>query len=85
MASDKKYDISFEKSTETELDRQKAIMNKFMPVSYYEHHKLFLDTDVLRMMDQYRIALEKRQELSEIKWVELDSNPNEQNYPEVTC
>lgn len=71
MALDKTYDISFPKSLETETDRQKAIMNKFMPVSYYEHHKLFLDTDVLKMMERYIQEIQKRSELSEIKWKEL--------------
>ena len=85
MASDKKYDISFEKSTETELDRQKAIMNKYMPVSYYEHHKLFLDKDVLKMMEEYRLAIEKKYLPADTKWVKIESRPDEQNYPEVTC
>jgi len=77
MASDKKYDISFEKSTETELDRQKAIMNKFMPVSYYEHHKLFLDTDVLKMMDMYKESFAKP--------ASIEISSHEQDYPEATC
>jgi galactose-1-phosphate uridylyltransferase len=70
MTSDKKI-------IETELDRQKAIMNKFMPVSYYEHHKLFLDTDVLKMMDMYRQSFTKP--------VSIEISSHEQDYPEATC
>lgn len=77
MATDKIY--------ETELDRQKAILNKFMPVSYYEHHKLFLDSDVLKMLELYRQQIEVKYACGEIKWKELESSPHEQNFPEVTC
>lgn len=77
MATDKIY--------ETELDRQKAILNKFMPVSYYEHHKLFLDSDVLKMLDLYRQQIEARYTSNIIGSKQIESSPDEQNYPEVTC
>lgn len=60
-------------------------MNKYMPVSYYEHHKLFSDRDVLRMMEEYRQRIEADRELDKTKAVQLNSNPDEQNYPEATC
>ena len=85
MAPDKKYKSSFQPPTEIELNRQKTIMNKYMPVSYYEHHKLFSDKDVLRMMEEYRQRIETDREFNKIKAVQLNSNPDEQNYPEVTC
>lgn len=77
MATDKIY--------ETELDRQKAILNKFMPVSYYEHHKLFLDSDVLKMLELYRQQIEARYTSNIIGSKQIESSPDEQNYPEVTC
>lgn len=85
MASDKTYDISFPKPTETETDRQKTIMNKFMPVSYYEHHKLFLDTDVLKMMERYRQELQNRDQLSEIKWKEVLPATDDDRQPGLGC
>lgn len=77
MATDKIY--------ETELDRQKAILNKFMPVSYYEHHKLFLDSDVLKMLELYRQQIEARYTSNIIGSKQIETSPDEQNYPEVTC
>jgi hypothetical protein len=85
MISDKTPDVYLPKSTETELDKQKTIMNKYMPVSYYEHHKLFSDKDVLKMMEEYRQQIEAKYLFKQVKRKEIETNPNEQNYPEATC
>ena len=64
-------------TTDKDLQIQKSIINKFMPVSYYEHHKLFLDTDVLKMMEMYKQSFTKP--------VSIETSLHEQEYPEATC
>lgn len=85
MISDKTLDGYLPKSTETELNKQKTIMDNYMPVSCYEHHKLFSDKDVLKMMEEYRQQIEAKYVFKQVKQKKIETNPNEQNYPEATC
>ena len=82
MAAQKqKYHL---RSTDNELEKQKAIMNKFMPVSYYEHHRLYIEGDVIKMMEQYKEHILQSAIPEEIKWTGIEYNQIE-GVAEATC
>lgn len=66
------------KSILTEIDRQREIMEEFLPVSNLDGIKVFTEHQVLCMMDLYRYKL------SNIKSEQLDL-PSVEQFPEATC
>ena len=56
----------------------------FRSASYYEGKRLYIEDDVLKMMEQYRNQIMEELRPKEIEWYSTEYNQVE-SVPEATC
>ena len=57
------------------VSERRYIMAKFVPASYYEGKRLYIEDDVLKMMEQYRNQIMEELRPKEIEWQEYSDLP----------